>query len=70
MPVLFVPVTLHGMSNVVLSLNTICRYQLTPVVDKLFYRGPDHLFNSYWRPTTFETTRTKRIRHRQHATAV
>jgi len=24
-----------------------------------FCRSPDHLFNSYWRPTTFETTRTK-----------
>ena len=35
-----------------------------------FYRGPDHLFNSYWRPTTFAITRTKRIRHRQYAIAV
>jgi len=26
-----------------------------------YYRGPDHLCNSYWRPTTFETTRTKRV---------
>jgi len=29
-----------------------------------------HLFNSYWRPTSFATTRTKQIRHRQYAIAV
>jgi len=45
----------------VLRLNTICSCHLTPVVGKLFYRRPDHLFNRYWRPATFETTRTKRI---------
>jgi len=28
----FVPVTLHGTSNVILSLNTICSCHLTPVV--------------------------------------
>jgi len=43
----FVPVTLHGTSNVIVSLNTICSCHLTPVVGKLFCRGPDHLFNSY-----------------------
>ena len=67
-PVLFVPATLHSTSNVI--LNTICRWHLTPVVGKLFYRGPDHLFNSYWRPTTFKATRTKRIGHRQYAATV
>jgi len=49
----------------VLSLNTVCSCHLTPVVGKLFHRGPDHLFNSYWRPTTFETTRTKRMTVKQ-----
>ena len=28
----------------VLNLNTICSCHLTPVVSKLFYRSPDHLF--------------------------
>ena len=34
---MFVPVTSHGTSNVILSLNTICSCHLTPVVGKLFF---------------------------------
>jgi len=45
--------TRYVQRNTVLSLNTICSCHLTTVIGKLFYHGLDHLFNSYWRPTTF-----------------
>jgi len=59
----FVPVTLHGTSNVIpywvwVLFVVVTLHQWSANV---FYRGPDHLFNSYWRPTTFETTRTERM---------
>jgi len=57
----FVPVTLHGTSNVIpywvwILFLVVTLHQWSA---NFFYRGPDHLFNSYWRPSIFETTRTK-----------
>ena len=61
--VLFVPVTLHGTSNVIphwvwILFVVVSLHQWSA---NFFLSRPDHLFNCYWRPTTLETTRTKRV---------
>ena len=56
----FVPVTLHGTSNVIpywvwILFVVVTLHQWSA---NFFYHGPYHLFNRYWRPTTFETLRS------------
>ena len=57
----FAPATLHGTSNVIpywvwILLVVVTLHQWSA---NFFYHSPDHLVHSSWRPTTFETTRTK-----------